>query len=220
MSEEKVKEGQKIELIELKLNYYSDKSDKLLAYYSFLQEHIKRGDKIPARVLKRFIAIFEEPALIHDDLISLQKKFLIAKTIHFFSKIDGYLFKKTIMVSHKDYNDIPVQKKDLYEKEYSFHDMIAQAYNMVSFQEVPKTLKEKRDFARKIYKHIDGYISKKFTKKKYTIYRRMVVTAYISAQFGVLKTEEQYNDSDYTAYLQGLKTYSLISLTVKLSLLL
>ena len=107
------------------------------------------------------------------------------------------------MVSHKEYNDIPpVQEKDLYEKEYSFQDMIEQAYNIVSFIDAPKTLKEKRAFTRKMYKYIDGYISKKFTKKKYSIYRRMVVTAYISAQYGVYKTQEQFNDSDYTAYLE------------------
>jgi hypothetical protein len=108
------KKGQKAELIELKLSYNSNDADKLLAYYSFLQEHIKRGDKTPARVLKKFIAIFEEPAPIYDDLISVRKKDLIDKTIHFFSKLRGYLFKTTIMVSHKDYNDIPVQEKDFY----------------------------------------------------------------------------------------------------------
>ena len=74
-------------------------------------------------------------------------------------------------------------------------------YDIPSYSESLKTAKEKRNFVRNIYKHIDAYISKVRNKKTYSIYKRKVITAYISAQFGILKTEEEYKDSDYTTYL-------------------
>src|ERR1700740_684403 len=87
------KEQEEREIIVYPLSYYLDDNDKLLAYTLFLDRHIRAGNKIPARVLKKFMAIFSETETIREELVSRQKKHLIETTLIFFKKIRGYDFK-------------------------------------------------------------------------------------------------------------------------------
>ena len=210
------------EKIEVKLYYYKEDLCKLWGYQQFLQNCIDRGDKIPARVIKEFLQIFEKPAL--DDLIArenltqdvkakvyeklIEKKYdfrIKAKVpIIYFDPPPGLGFVKS------DFNRKEFEPKLFTLKEFidGYFSWLCQRKDFIELLDAHNRQK----FIELSYQNLQGYLDDIPEKSRPKFYAQTVIIGFLAAGFGHLFDEKMYQKTPsghqyYTEYLNSQTKY-------------
>lgn len=167
------------------ITFYFKEDDvcNLFAYQTFLQKHIGQGNKIPARVLKKFFSYFEPE---HEKI----KKEIEERT--------GEIKQSTInkFCNDSEYNfsvQLPMNvlfNSNNVTKECCIKDLIESAFVYVESNIIKVT--EKNEFISIIYKSINDYFNyfTGDTEKIFSTYKRTVLTGYVVHKLGFHLSKE------------------------------
>lgn len=153
-------------------------------YQHFLIKHVKRGDKIPAKVIDKFFSFFTvEKDRLNQELKS-QIKTIKVKTINKFVNDKEYNFSEKLPSRLQLNNLFNPQDNSITESVCSLHKLIGHLFNAIILKEFDRT--DKGTFIRFIYDQIDSYFNlfKCDGLAIFGKYKRYVLTGFIIHKFG------------------------------------
>jgi len=210
------------EKVEIKLYYYKEDLCKLWGYEQFLKKCIERGDKIPARVLKSFLHIFEKPVL--DDLNARENLTQSVKTQVYEKLLEkkyDFSIKAKVPIMHFDpppgYGLVKsVGKRKEYEtKIFTLKEFVDRYFAWLckrkDFVELLET-NNKQKFIEVSYQNLQGYLGDVPEKYRPKFYAQTVIIGFLAAGFGHLFDEKMHKESPsghqyYTEYLNSQTKY-------------
>ncbi len=205
----KSNERDKKEKVELKLYFYKEDQLKVLAYWSNIQKYVSRGDKVPARLLKKWFAFFDKPnldeeqstQLLIDNAKSAVEPLLIPKYDFEIKVIRGQV--KDLYIAdwiRFEANKGPIITVSLREFLTIFFD------NLGKDKSFANIVSSKHKFIEKSYGQLRSYLKIVPQKKQPKLYTQTVIIGYLAACFDLVLDEKTYKKSpsfsrSYSEYL-------------------
>lgn len=154
------------------LEYKKEDAFEVYGYGKFIQKHVVKGNKIPARVLLKFFSFFKNPVLAEKELLKKMKPDIISLINDRFLELYDFKYKKL------------VDKGTAFEVEVksNFSDMINYVLDAIIDEDNQYESKWKKEqYIDYLFKIFSRYRSKKYIPKKIlTDYKMGAISAFIT----------------------------------------
>lgn len=176
----------KRKIIKFQLEFYEDQRYELMAYHHFIQQQVNKGNKIPARIIKKYLSFFTMP-IYHKEYDWKKKEGIIIRAV-----MVRFISSKCVFDLNKNGNN------------YCFPKMIIYAVEKTArVIKLNKTAFTKDDIVKYIHKFIIEYLGNSYKIRPYHL---GYIVAFIAIQFGFkLTTRKLTNDSLFGSVRNTLK---------------
>ena len=193
---------------EIKFEYFLDRHKEFIAYLCFIQQQISKGNKIPARVIKKIGDILSEIQPEQD----IRSTFIINETFNRFNN-KTYNFNYNRRLKNILLGDIPPDKllqqieqkkpkKDYFNVQINLKTIITHVVNKTFTKYTNNTTVQKDDCIINIFDCVEKYCKDNLNKKNYdffTLYKKQTIAAFITIQYGFHLTEDR-NPTNYQLF--------------------
>ena len=158
-------------------------------YERFIKRCVLNGQKVPARVLKKYFSFFEAPlkgSLVarKDSLLQIRKEIIAIYGDH-----HSFAFKFTVKSS---YVHPLTERVDFFDSEYSLDGFIEHLFHFLAEDYLCSLSEKKETLIPYVYSHLRDYMSYADRPDYLTEYKMLAITGLVTAGFGFLMSEHQF----------------------------
>lgn len=215
MKHKNPKEVEETDKGEIKIVFYKRDIADIIGYSNRIKKMVERGDKVPARVLKKMISFFEKPLIdertAHKLLLEDKEKQVRAKL---FPKYDFNIKLKRGVLKTKDVVDIVrFHEVSGTNVEISLSDFLTRFFATIDSKEHLEAITTDKDkFVKTAYTFLYQYLKPVPDKRQPKFYNQTIIIGYLAACFGLILDKEIYINGPskghyYSEYLHAQTTY-------------
>ncbi len=200
---------------EIKIVFYNKDVADIIGYSNRIKKMIERGDKVPARVLKKLLSFFEKPLIdestAHKLLLEDKDKQVRAKLFpkyNFNIKLNRGVLKTMDIADIVRFHEVSGTKVEI-----SLSDFLTRFFATIESQKHLEAITSDKDkFVKTAYTFLYQYLKPVPAKRQPKFYNQTVIIGHLAACFGLILDKEIYINGPskghyYTEYLHAQTTY-------------